>query len=88
MAPFGAFCFNYTLLYFSLSLRIPFKIRSRPRAFLVVKPHKKNAMALTGLNRSEKNPQQFAQLTIDLMAIIEKSDTDSTQNTPTSNNGS
>jgi CubicO group peptidase (beta-lactamase class C family) len=43
----------------------------RPRAFLAIKPHKKNAIALTGLNRSAKNPQQFGQLAIDLMAIIE-----------------
>ena len=44
----------------------------RPRAFLAIKPYKKNAIALTGLNRSEKNAQDFGQLTKDLMAIIEK----------------
>jgi CubicO group peptidase (beta-lactamase class C family) len=43
----------------------------RPRAFLAIKPHKKNAIALTGLNRSSKNPQLFGELTIDLMKIIE-----------------
>jgi len=43
----------------------------RPRAFLAIKPHNKNAIALTGLNRSKKNAQEFGELTIDLMAIIE-----------------
>ena len=43
----------------------------RPRAFLAIKPHRKNAIALTGLNRAEKNPNDFGQLTIDLMAILE-----------------
>jgi hypothetical protein len=43
----------------------------KPRAFLAIKPHKKNAIALTGLNRAEKNPHDFGQLTIDLMAILE-----------------
>jgi hypothetical protein len=43
----------------------------RPRAFLAIKPHKKDAVALTGLNRSEKNPHDFAALTIDLMALVE-----------------
>ena len=47
----------------------------RPRAFLAIKPYKKNAVALTGLNRSEKNPQVFGELTIDLMAIIENRST-------------
>lgn len=50
----------------------------RPRAFLAIKPYKKNAVALTGLNRSEKNPQVFAELTIDLMAIIENRSTSGT----------
>jgi CubicO group peptidase (beta-lactamase class C family) len=48
----------------------------RPRAFLAIKPYKKNAVALTGLCRSDKNPQVFSELTIDLMAIIENRDTD------------
>jgi CubicO group peptidase (beta-lactamase class C family) len=43
----------------------------RPRAFLAIKPYKKNAVALTGLNRSEKGAHDFGNLTIDLMAIIE-----------------
>jgi CubicO group peptidase (beta-lactamase class C family) len=43
----------------------------RPRAFLAIKPYKKNAVAITGLNRSEKNAQDFGQLIKDLMAIIE-----------------
>jgi CubicO group peptidase (beta-lactamase class C family) len=43
----------------------------RPRAFLAIKPHKKHAVALTGLNRSEKGAHDFGQLTIDLMAMIE-----------------
>lgn len=43
----------------------------RPRAFLAIKPNNKNAIALTGLNRSKKNTQEFGKLTIDLMAIIE-----------------
>lgn len=43
----------------------------RPRAFLAIKPHKKNAVALTGLNRSEKGAHDFGELTIDLMAMIE-----------------
>jgi CubicO group peptidase (beta-lactamase class C family) len=45
----------------------------RPRAFLAIKPQSKNAIALTGLNRSKKNAQEFGALTIDLMAIIENS---------------
>jgi CubicO group peptidase (beta-lactamase class C family) len=48
----------------------------RPRAFLVIKPRKKNAVALLGLNRSEKGTHDFGQLTIDLMAIIEGRQTD------------
>jgi len=44
----------------------------RPRAFLAIKPHRKNAVALTGLNRSEKNTHDCGKLTIDLMAIIEE----------------
>jgi len=44
----------------------------RPRAFIAIKPYKGNAVALTGMNRSEKNPHDFAQLTIDLMAIIQQ----------------
>lgn len=43
----------------------------RPRAFLAIKPRKKNAVALLGLNRSEKGAHDFGKLTIDLMAIIE-----------------
>jgi len=43
----------------------------RPRAFLAIKPGKKNAVALTGLNHSEKGAHDFADLTIDLMAMIE-----------------
>jgi CubicO group peptidase (beta-lactamase class C family) len=43
----------------------------RPRAFLAIKPHRKNAIALTGLSRSKENVQDFWRLTIDLMAIIE-----------------
>ena len=46
----------------------------RPRAFLAIKPHKKNAIAITGLNRSASNNQDFGQLTIELMAIIENRD--------------
>lgn len=48
----------------------------RPRAFLAIKPHKKNAVALTGLNRSEKGAHDFGELTIDLMAMIENRYTD------------
>jgi CubicO group peptidase (beta-lactamase class C family) len=44
----------------------------RPRAFLAIKPGKKNGVALTGLNRSEKGAHDFGSLTIDLMAIIEE----------------
>jgi CubicO group peptidase (beta-lactamase class C family) len=51
----------------------------RPRAFLAIIPHKKNAIALTGLNRSKKNAQEFGELTIDLMAIIENRYTDDPQ---------
>jgi CubicO group peptidase (beta-lactamase class C family) len=43
----------------------------RPRAFLAIKPNKKNTVALMGLNRSEKGAHDFAKLTIDLMAMIE-----------------
>jgi CubicO group peptidase (beta-lactamase class C family) len=43
----------------------------RPRAFLAIKPYKKNVIAVTGLNRSAKNSQDFGQLTKDLMAVIE-----------------
>jgi CubicO group peptidase (beta-lactamase class C family) len=51
----------------------------RPRAFLAIKPHNKNAIALTGLNRSKKNRQEFGELAIDLMAIIENRYTDEPQ---------
>ena len=43
----------------------------RPRAFLAIKPYKHNAIAITGLNRSSKNAQDFGPLIKDLMAIIE-----------------
>jgi len=51
----------------------------RPRAFLAIKPHKKNAVALTGLNRSEKGAHDFASLTIDLMAMIEDGHSDESE---------
>jgi CubicO group peptidase (beta-lactamase class C family) len=51
----------------------------RPRAFLAIKPHNKNAIALTGLNRSKKNAQEFGELTKNLMAIIENRYTDEPQ---------
>jgi CubicO group peptidase (beta-lactamase class C family) len=46
----------------------------RPRAFLGIKPYEKNSIAITGLSRSAKKSQDFARLTIDLMAIIENRD--------------
>ena len=42
----------------------------RPRAFLAIKPHEKNAVALTGLNRSADGAHDFGKLTIDLTAIL------------------
>ena len=43
----------------------------RPRAFLAIKPREQNAVALTGLNRSEQGVHDFGGLTIDLMAMME-----------------
>jgi hypothetical protein len=43
----------------------------KPRAFLAIKPIQGNALALTGLNKSEKGAHDFGTLIVDLMAILE-----------------
>lgn len=52
-----------------------------PRAFIAIKPHSRNVVALTGLNRSEKGAHDFGKLTIDLMAIVENRSTPEGQST-------
>ncbi len=43
----------------------------RPRAYLRIKPLKRLAVAITGMNASEENPQDFEELAIRLMEVLE-----------------
>lgn len=43
----------------------------RPRAFLLIKPRKRLAIAITGRNRSSKGAHDFGALARDLMAIVD-----------------